>query len=55
MISPFISGFTGFFVLTSRSALPTVANFELTYTVVGFFMAIFGYYLIRPKRETVLS
>ncbi len=55
MISPFISGFTGFFVLTSRSALPTAANFELTYTVAGFFMAIFGYYLIRPKRETVLS
>jgi len=55
MVSPFLSGFTGFFVLTSSSALPASANFEITYTVVGFFMAISGYYLMRPKKETVLS
>lgn len=55
MVSPFISGFTGFFVLTSRSALSAPANFEITYTVAGFFMAIFGYYLMRPRKETVFS
>ena len=55
MISPFISGLTGYFALTSFSVLPTGTNFEIAYTVIGFVLAIFGYYLIRPEKEHILS
>lgn len=55
MISPFSSGLTGYFVLTSSSALATGTNFEITYIIAGFIMAVFGYYLVRPRKETVFS
>ena len=42
MISPFISGLTGYFVLTSLSILPTGTNFEISYTIVGFLLAVIG-------------
>ena len=55
MTAPFISGLTGFFVITSGSILPVGPNFDIGYTVGGFLLSILGYYLIRPRKQHILS
>jgi len=55
LISPFISGLTGYFVLNSAPIFPIGTSSEIIYAVVGLLLATIGYYLIRPKKQNVLS